>query len=81
MPGGTQGEWGHAFVQARFAGDLISRRKVYPAELRQTLSRALFLRQMADYKSQWVTHTQAARLARSARQFVETIQRQEGDNQ
>ena len=81
IPGGTAGEWGHAFVQARFAGDLINRRKLYPAALRETLSRALFLRQIADYRSQWVTQTQAVRLVRSAREFVGTIQRQEGDNQ
>ena len=70
---GAQGEWGHAFVQARFAGDLVNRRKRYPSSLRETLSRTLFLRHVADYKDQQVTETQASRAARIARQFVETI--------
>jgi uncharacterized protein (UPF0332 family) len=33
-PSGQGAEWGHAFVQARFAGELINRRKVYPSSLR-----------------------------------------------
>lgn len=37
-PPGQEGRWGHEFVQARFVGDLINRRKRYPAEFRETLS-------------------------------------------
>lgn len=69
----SSGEWGHAFVQARFAGDLINRRKRYPVALRDTLSRALFLRQVGDYRSQRVTETQASRLARHASQFLAAL--------
>ena len=72
-PNDTSGEWGHAFVQARFVGDLINRRKRYPVTLRETLSRALFLRQVGDYRSQQVTETQASRLARHARQFLDAL--------
>jgi uncharacterized protein (UPF0332 family) len=32
-------QWGHAFVQAQFAGQLVTRRKVYAAEFRDTLPR------------------------------------------
>lgn len=34
-PRGTGG-WGHDYVQAQFAGQLIRRRKLYPASLRET---------------------------------------------
>lgn len=30
-PRGAQGAWGHAFVQAQFAGELVNRRKLYAA--------------------------------------------------
>ena len=66
--------WGHAFVQAQFAGQLIGRRKLYPAELRTVLSRLLSLRQTADYEPDQIPHTQATRLLRQAREFVVTIQ-------
>jgi uncharacterized protein (UPF0332 family) len=72
-PNDASGEWGHAFVQARFVGDLINRRKLYPVTLRETLSRALFLRQIGDYRGQQVTETQASRLARHARHFLDTV--------
>lgn len=47
-PSGAQDEWAHTFVQSRFVGDLINRRKLYPADLRDVLSRTLFVRQVAD---------------------------------
>ena len=72
-PTGRQVEWGHAFVQARFVGELINRRKLYPASLREVLSRTLFLRQVADYKGEQVSQTQAYRAVRSARQFLKVI--------
>jgi uncharacterized protein (UPF0332 family) len=43
-PANQASQWGHDFVQARFVGDLINRRKVYPAALRETLLRGLRLR-------------------------------------
>jgi uncharacterized protein (UPF0332 family) len=46
-PPGAQ--WGHAFVQAQFAGQLVTRRKAYPAALRDTLPRLEELRERADY--------------------------------
>jgi uncharacterized protein (UPF0332 family) len=35
-PGATE-QWGHDYVQAQFVGQLINRRKRYPADLRNTL--------------------------------------------
>src|SRR4051794_23559822 len=48
-PRGLHDQWGHDFVQAEFVGLLINRRKLYPADLRQTLFRNLNLRHEADY--------------------------------
>lgn len=67
-------EWTHAFVQSRFVGQLINRRRRYPAALRETLSRTLMLRQRADYRLVSVSHEQAARALAQTRAFVEAIQ-------
>ncbi len=73
QPRGTQ--WGHEFVQAEFAGQLINRRRLYPSNLRDVLSRLLLLRQQADYESAHVTQTRALRAVRRARALVEAVQR------
>lgn len=72
-------EWGHAFVQAQFAGELIHRRKQYPAQLRDTLGRNLLLRQTADYGPGRVTQTEASRALRRTREFVAAIQARGGE--
>ncbi len=68
------GQWGHDFVQAQFIGQLINRRKRYPAGLRDTLLRNLELRQTADYRRQQVSQTQAERALRRANAFVAAIE-------
>src|SRR3954453_2279489 len=75
-PGGSS--WGHAFVQAQFVGELINRRHLYPAELRDTLARALIVREQADYKLAAVSQAQAARIVARARAFVAAIARPQG---
>lgn len=72
-------EWAHAFVQARFAGDLISRRKLFPANLRDVLARNLFLREMADYKQASVSGVQALRAVRRTREFVGAVRAKGGE--
>jgi uncharacterized protein (UPF0332 family) len=72
-PPGAQ--WGHAFVQAQFAGQLVTRRKAYPSALRDTLSRLEELRERADYGLAHVSQIQAQRALRRAQEFVETIER------
>ena len=72
--GGVGGEWGHTFVQSHFANDLITRRKLYPSDLREVLSRAIVLRQAADYKTAPVSQTQASRALRRAAEFFQAIQ-------
>jgi uncharacterized protein (UPF0332 family) len=73
-PVGPQAEWGHAFVQSRFAGDLIGRRKRYRASLRDVLSRNLLLRHTADYKVNQVSETQASRALRRTFEFISAIE-------
>src|SRR5947209_8279458 len=68
---GGRTTWGHDFVQAQFVGQLINRRKVYAAELRDSLARNLILRHTADYAIDQITETQAARAIRRARAFLE----------
>lgn len=65
--------WSHEALQATFVGELINRRKVYPAELRDVLARTHSLREAADYKREFVSETQASRALRRTRSFVETI--------
>jgi uncharacterized protein (UPF0332 family) len=71
-PPGAQ--WGHGFVQAQFAGQLVTRRKAYPATLRDILPRLEELRERADYGLTHVSQNQAARALRRAEEFIEAIQ-------
>lgn len=73
-PRDPQGEWGHAFVQAQFAGELVNRRKLYPAAFRDTLAALHALRRKADYEAAPVNPTRVSRALRQARDFVSSIQ-------
>jgi uncharacterized protein (UPF0332 family) len=73
-PGGTD-HWGHDYVQAQFVGQLINRRKRYPADLRNTLEQNNCLRETADYRRDPVTEVRAARAARRAETFVAAVGR------
>ena len=70
----TGATWEHAFVQARFVGDLINRRKRYPSDRRETLSATMRLRHKADYQYDHVTAEQAVRTVRRAVRFVEQVE-------
>ena len=72
-PPGSQ--WGHAFVQAQFAGQLVTRRKAYPSALRDTLPRLEELRERADYGLAHVSQIQAQRAVRRAQEFIDAIER------
>lgn len=73
----TEGErrdiWGHDFVQAQFSAQFINRRKVYPAELRDVLSRLAIIRGTADYALAGIGRTQANRAVQLAKRFVEVV--------
>lgn len=66
-------QWGQDFVQARFVGDLINRRKRYPADLRTTLEQNYRLRATADYQRDHVSEVRAARAVRRAEVFVAAV--------
>ncbi len=70
-PGGQ--EWPHEFVRSQFIGQLINRRKVYPASLRNTLEDNRALRQAADYKRENVTEVRASRAIRRTEDFLQAI--------
>ncbi len=70
----SRGEWSHEFVPGQFDGVLITRRKVYPTELRGVLSRNAGVRLSADYDEDPVTQTEANRALRRSRTFVQAIQ-------
>src|SRR5579871_4433269 len=55
------GVWGHDYVQAQFVGQLISRRKVFAAEFRDTLRVVMELRHKADYGRALVSQREAGR--------------------
>ena len=72
-PKGTD-KWGHDFVQARFNGDLINRRKHYPPNLRGALETNYRLRETADYiRQDRVAEVQAVRAVRRAEAFVAAV--------
>jgi uncharacterized protein (UPF0332 family) len=72
-PLGSGNTWDHAFVQARFVGELINRRKRYASDLCETLSAAMRLRHKADYQYDDVTAEQAVRTVRRATRFVTEV--------
>ena len=70
-PGGAQ--WSHAFVPSRFDGELINRRKLFPAELRNVLQRNYVLRRAADYEPVPMSQNQVRRALARSRSFVGAI--------
>lgn len=78
-PPGRTGQWGHDVVQAQFAGQLINRRKLYPAALRSDLVRNYDLRKAADYWGQDVGKTETVRPLQRARGFVSAIRGRVGE--
>jgi uncharacterized protein (UPF0332 family) len=74
-PGATE-HWGHDYVQAQFVGQLINRRKRYPADLRNTLEQNYRKREAADYRRDPVIEVRAARAARRAETFITAVGRE-----
>jgi uncharacterized protein (UPF0332 family) len=68
-----RGSWGHDFVQAQFAGQLINRRKLYAASLRSVLSETMLLREIADYDTENIGEVRARRALRKAQDLVNAV--------
>jgi hypothetical protein len=62
--------WEHDFVQSRFSGQLVNRRKIYSADLRDALQQNQKLRNLADYAIRWPTDVQALRSLERTRRLV-----------
>lgn len=72
-PRGIRWLWHHDYVQSEFVGQLINRRKRYPADIRDVLERNYSLRQTADYEDNQITQAQASRGLRWTRRFLEIV--------
>ena len=72
-------EWGHDFVQAQFNGQLLNRRKLYPSNLRTTLTQNYILRERADYTTDHVSEVRAARAVERTEDFLGAIRSQGGE--
>lgn len=78
-PAGTRSTWAHDTLQSTFNRELITRRKIYPSERRDTLSRTYRLRELADYSRNRVSAEEASRALRRSQAFVAAVRaREEG---
>lgn len=68
-----RGQWGHDFVQGQFVGQLINRRKRYDSTPRNVLPENQNLRNQADYRTDFVSQTQASRALDRCRTFVNAV--------
>lgn len=70
----ARSEWTHAGLQAAFATELVHRRKLYPAALRDYLSVSLGVRHAADYGRAGVSSKIAQRMVRRASAFLRAVE-------
>jgi len=70
---GQGGLVSHQAVHSQFAGILVSRRKLYPANLRSVLQDLLRERIIADYRPVNVSHARATRALRRAQGFLAAV--------
>ncbi len=64
----------HISVQALFNGELVNRRKIFPARVRSFLVELQYNRNKADYETTHISKTVAARQFAKAKEFVKMIQ-------
>ena len=77
LPGGGT-EWGHAFVESQFVGQLINRRHIYETSLRPVIGQNRGLREAADYAPESVAEVRALRALQRAERFVRAIVDRQG---
>jgi len=63
----------HEATQALFAGELIKRKKEFPAKLKAYLNQLKVIRNDADYELKLVSQKVADRQLRKATEFVEIV--------
>jgi hypothetical protein len=64
----------HPALQAALTAELIHRRKVLPAQLRDYLSSGLAMRHAADYGRTGISRKVAERIVRRATEFVTAVE-------
>ncbi|MDM8522305.1 HEPN domain-containing protein [Desulfococcaceae bacterium HSG8] len=69
----------HETTQAKFAAELIRRRKIYPSRLKSYLSDLQRVRDHADYKLKSVSKKVASRQLNKAKEFVANIIQEVGN--
>ena len=75
-PLGEKGTRSHSAIQAMFAGLLIRRRKIYPADLASVLPDSYSLRDQADYTITVTSELEAKRALDKARRLVNAVGRE-----
>ncbi len=71
----------HDSIQARFNGELIHRRKVYPGRFKSYLPILQAVRDDADYKPKLLSQNTAKRQLNKARVFVDALRTEMNDVQ
>ncbi len=71
----------HEKVQAKFSGELIRRRKVYPSRFRSYLLDLQAVRNVADYSSETLSQKSGQRQLKRAREYVGILQQETGNVQ
>ena len=66
--------WSHKYVQSRFSGMLVGRRKLYPSALREVLSDTIELRRQADYDYAGIGRRRARAALTHARRLVHLVE-------
>jgi uncharacterized protein (UPF0332 family) len=66
----------HGQVQADFSGELIKRRKIYPAKFKSYLPDLQFVRNQADYSSENVSRKRAGRRLFMLKEFTGFIEKE-----
>ncbi len=68
----------HGQVQADFSGDLIKRRKVYPAKFRSYLYDMQLVRNKADYSADNISRKRAGRWLARIKELIGLIKKESG---
>jgi len=66
----------HGQVQADFSGELIRRRKIYPAQFKSYLSDMQFIRDKADYTEENISQKVAYRWIPKLREMIGLIEKE-----
>jgi len=68
----------HGQVQADFSGELIKRRKIYPAKLKSYLYDMQLVRNKADYSDENISRQRADKWLSRIKEMIELIEKETG---